>query len=652
MAEGHRGRIAAVLPADAKLDVVLDAARPLDRELHQGTDALLVERLERVALEHAVLQVARQELALGVVAREAERCLREVVRAERAEVGKLGDLVGPDARARQLDHRADRVAGEPFLLGDGDGERAQTAELLGEADEWVHDLDDGLVADPAFDRDRGPRDGTHLHLVDLRILQAQPAAARAQHRVRLVQRPDPLAHSVGGGLLERRQELVQWRVEQADRDREPGHRLEDPLEVGLLHRQQLVERRATILLGDGEDHLLHHRQPLLLHEHVLGAAEADALGAELARLGGVLRRVGVGAHAQPAHVVGPGEDRLEVLVDAGRNQLDMADDDDATAAVDRDHVALAQGVRADRDRAGLEIERQAGAARDTRLAHAARDDGGVRGHATVRRQHAAGLDQAVDVVRRGLPAHEDHVLARLALLLGAVGGEDDLAARGAGRSVEALGGDLVGRGRVERRMQELVELARVDPGDGLLLLDQALADHVDRALQRCGRRTLGGARLQEVELAVLDGELDVLHVVVVLLEPVHRIEQLLIGRRQLIFHPLERLRRADTRDDVLALGVCQELAVEATLAGRWVAGKADARAGALALVAEDHLHDVDRAADRVRDLVYAAVHLRARRVPGVEYRIDRPAQLLACVGGERAADLLRVDRLEGSDELL
>src|SRR5207249_10605985 len=31
----------------------------------------------------------------------------------------------------------------------------------------------------------------------------------------------------------------------------------------------------------GHDHLLHDRQPVLRHEHVLGAAEADALCAEL-----------------------------------------------------------------------------------------------------------------------------------------------------------------------------------------------------------------------------------------------------------------------------------------------------------------------------------------------------------------------------------
>src|SRR3954469_18931705 len=100
VAERDRVGLAAVLAADAQLQVVLDAAAALDRDAHQVADTILVERLERVALEHAVLEVARQELALRVVAREAERGLGEVVRPEGEEVGMPGDLVRADAGAR------------------------------------------------------------------------------------------------------------------------------------------------------------------------------------------------------------------------------------------------------------------------------------------------------------------------------------------------------------------------------------------------------------------------------------------------------------------------------------------------------------------------------------------------------------------------
>src|SRR4051812_178094 len=81
VAELDRRRLAAVLAADAELDVRLRLPPPLHRDPHQVSDTFGVEHLERVALEHAVLEVEREELPLRVVARHAERRLREVVRA-------------------------------------------------------------------------------------------------------------------------------------------------------------------------------------------------------------------------------------------------------------------------------------------------------------------------------------------------------------------------------------------------------------------------------------------------------------------------------------------------------------------------------------------------------------------------------------------
>ena len=74
------------------------------------------------------------------------------------------------------------------------------------------------------------------------------------------------------------------------------HRLEDPLEVGALHGQELGERAAAPALVARDDHLAHRRDAVALEEHVLGAAEPDALGAEVPRDARVVRRVGVRAH--------------------------------------------------------------------------------------------------------------------------------------------------------------------------------------------------------------------------------------------------------------------------------------------------------------------------------------------------------------------
>jgi hypothetical protein len=88
-----------VLAADAELQVVLQAPPALDGDPHEVAHAALVERLERVPLQRAVLEVEGQERPLGVVAREAERRLRQVVRPEGEEVRVLRDLVRADTGA-------------------------------------------------------------------------------------------------------------------------------------------------------------------------------------------------------------------------------------------------------------------------------------------------------------------------------------------------------------------------------------------------------------------------------------------------------------------------------------------------------------------------------------------------------------------------
>src|SRR4051794_8451899 len=142
VAERDRLRLAAVLAADADLDVGLRGAPALDADPHQVADAAFVDRLERIRLEDAVLHVEGQELPFCIVARHAERRLREVVRPEREEVRDLGDLVCAQGRPGQLDHRPAQVVDLGRLLGHYLlGQLAQPAKLLLEADERVHDLD-------------------------------------------------------------------------------------------------------------------------------------------------------------------------------------------------------------------------------------------------------------------------------------------------------------------------------------------------------------------------------------------------------------------------------------------------------------------------------------------------------------------------------
>jgi hypothetical protein len=107
------------------------------------------------------------------------------------------------------------------------------------------------------------------------------------------------------------------------------------------------------------------------------------------------------------------------------------------------------------------------AAGDAGLAHSAGNHGGVGGHAAVGREDSLGGDHPVDVVRGRLPADEDHVVAVRTALGGGVGVEHDLPGGGSRRRIQALGDDVDACGRVDHRMQELVELASVDARNGV-----------------------------------------------------------------------------------------------------------------------------------------------------------------------------------------
>ena len=175
------------------------------------------------------------------------------------------------------------------------------------------------------------------------------------------------------------------------------------------------------------------------------------------------------------------------------------------------------------------------------------------------------------------------------------------------------------------------------------LVIRPLVDHIDGDLHRGDAGALAGAALQDEEPALLDGELDVLHVAVVVFELLRDVGELLVDRGELVLELVDRLRGAHAGDDVFALRVLQELAEELVLAGGGVAGERNAGAGVVAHVAEDHRLNVDGGAEVVGDLLAVAVDDRALVVPALEDGDDGELELLHRVGGEvLAGDFLEV----------
>ena len=189
-------------------------------------------------------------------------------------------------------------------------------------------------------------------------------------------------------------------------------------------------------------------------------------------------------------------------------------------------------------------------------------------------------------------------------------------------------------------------MLRFDSHHGFAIVDQPLGNHVHGKLDSSRAGALSVARLEHEQLAFLDGELEVLHVAVVLLQPIRDRPQFLVGLGKHGAEFGDRPGRADAGDHILALRVEQELAVELVGTGGRVTRESDSRRGCLPEIAEHHGLHVDGRAEIVRDVVHAAVVVGARVVPGAEDRVAGQLELLVGVLREIRALRLFVMRLE------
>ncbi len=209
------------------------------------------------------------------------------------------------------------------------------------------------------------------------------------------------------------QELMKWRIEQANDHIATGHGLEHRQEVLGLDLEQVGQGLLLYGLVIGQDKALDDVLAVA-QEHMLGAAQADGFGAKLERECSILGVVGVDAHVVgvaaglvQTDLVGPGQDGVQVAGELCRDQVDRAVDDDALGAVDGDDVALMQQAVTALDVHDLlgGVDMEAFDTADAGRTHAAGDNGGVARLATMARQDTLGSDHALQVVGVGLPAN-------------------------------------------------------------------------------------------------------------------------------------------------------------------------------------------------------------------------------------------------------
>jgi hypothetical protein len=307
---------------------------------------------------------------------------------------------------------------------------------------------------------------------------------------------------------------------------------------------------------------------------VLGTAKADAFGAELAGDLGVAGNVGIRAHAElaaqlvcPAHKGGQHAGG-GVGVHGGRTAgIDLAGGPSSDSQSPSFSVYFLPPKVAVITLACSSIRDRFGAGHAGR-AHTAGDHGRVAGHTAARRQNALGRFHAVNVVRHGFLTNQQHgSLRRLRHRIVRVNTILPTAAPGdAGRPLPSPVNSF--SDRIQHRVQQLIQLVRIDAHDGFFSGNQAFFHHLNGDANSGRAGALAVAGLQHPQLLILDGELEILDVAVVLFERGSDLTQLLVGFRQHIAQFDDRARRTDAGHDVFALCVGQELAVECVL-DRW-----------------------------------------------------------------------------------
>ena len=102
---------------------------------------------------------------------------------------------------------------------------------------------------------------------------------------------------------------MQRRIEQANSDWKSVHRFKNANEVLALQWQKRIERLLLLLVAVGENQSFNVLLTLA-EEHVLGAAQSDALSPHPASAGSIVGGVGIGTHTKSTHCVGTRDESI------------------------------------------------------------------------------------------------------------------------------------------------------------------------------------------------------------------------------------------------------------------------------------------------------------------------------------------------------
>ncbi len=428
--------------------------------------------------------------------------------------------------------------------------------------------------------------------------------------------------------------MQRW-IKQANGNRQPFHLTENAKEIFLLHRQDLFEGTFATRQVIGQDHLAYGLNPVPLKKHVLSTAQPDPLGTKIARHLGIIGSIGIRAHLEATKTIGPHHQDSKIATDLRLDLGYIAKQYFAGRSIKGDiFTTFYHYARFSHKLLFLIIYFNGATTGNAAFSHPACNNCSMRSHPATGRQNAACSVHAMNILRTGFHSHKDNIFLQPRHFFCFVGSEDDLTAGCAGRSRQPPRDNILFRLGIQGWMKQLVKLVGTDPQYGFLLADQPFPDHLHGDTDSGMGSTFTGTGLQHVEFSLLDGKLNILHILVMLLEQITNFYQLLITSRHHIFHrrqiallvfcPIKRLWGTYAGNHILTLGIDQVLPVEIIFPGRRVASKGDTGRTIVPHVAEYHCLYINSGPPMCWNAVKFPVCDRPRVHPGTENSIDCP----------------------------
>ena len=274
----------------------------------------------------------------------------------------------------------------------------------------------------------------------------------------------------------------------------------------------------------------------------------------------------------------------------------------------------------------------------------------MAGHTAADSQNTLSALHAGNIFRRSFQTDKHNLLTASSPGFGILCSENNLAAGSARRCTQSLANGLsfLQCCSVKLRMQQSIQVSRIDHGNGLFFRPHTFVHQIAGDLQSRLSRTLTVSALQHVEFAVFHGKFHILHIAVMLFQNIADFHKVGVRFREFLRHLGNRHRRTHTCYNVFALRIGKEFAHQLLFAGRRITSKGNARAGVFVQIAENHGHHVDSGTPAVRNIVVPAIHVSTRVIPAAEYGFDGAHQLLFGIRGEIRTNFTLILGFEGT----